>query len=351
MSQRHENSTGSISLPSEAYCVAWMDSLIGFLPQLASRQREIITRLAGWGSWQEMLAACHGGQGFNVSDHTVEQRLDRLSAQRSILIHEFGIKPAYANHFLWNNPLGSTHIFAFNQAGPAALYRANEKPSPELAQIIAELDQRNRAMFACTDEGGARACAFVDPGVHIGLCQFLGWELSVDTATPPIHGFVSADILGKVTTSELGAIEVYTTGLTRSPDDKIDEHFDLLLDWAATHQAAVQVPLIILYSQPMLRNLPQGPISIFGALVVEGNAWNLPLSAAAKNLADYLIDVMASPNLDAQPLFDTDFELARRFHFCKALVHDGITREEAQATIPVIYVEGSGWGKFNLKAS
>ncbi len=352
MSLRHEFPPHPrLALPSEAYCVAWMDALIGFLPQLASRQRELITRLSGWGSWKEMIAACQGVRGIKASGHSIEHLLEQLSAHRDLLIHEFGIKPAYANHYLWNNPLGSVEIHTFNEAVPEALYGENEKPSSDLMQIIADLDRLNRGMLLGTDEGTARACGFIDPGVHLALCQYLGWELSLDTASAPIHGCVSADILGRVQNSELGVIEIYTTGLTSTPDDKIDEPFDLLLEWANTHQASIKAPLIILYPQPALRTLPQGPISIFGVLVTDGLAWNLPLSSAAKNLDDYLIDVMASPNLDAPSLFDIDFELALRFNSCKARVHDGMTKEQAQALIPKVYVEGSGWGKIKLEAS
>ncbi|MNN66414.1 hypothetical protein D3C81_1819900 [compost metagenome] len=101
----------------------------------------------------------------------------------------------------------------------------------------------------------------------------------------------------------------------------------------------------------MLRMLPQGPISIFGTLVADGLAWHLPLSVAARNMTDYLVEVMSSPSLDAPTLFDTDFELARRFTFCKARVHDGMTKEQAQVLLPKVYVEGSGWGKIKLEAS
>jgi hypothetical protein len=352
VSLRHEysNTTG-LSLPSEAYCVAWMDALTSYLPLLASRQREIITRLAGWASWRELIAGCHIDGGFNMFDLSIEQRLGSLAAHRSILIHEFGVKAAYANHWLWNNPLGSKTIFEFKEADPSALYGADEKPSSNLPQILIDLDRHNLGMFADTEEGSQRACAFIDPAVHLGLCQHLGWELILDTDSEPVPGRVSADILGKIKTDELGEIEVYTTGLTRSPDDKVDENFDLLMDWAITHQATRDAPLIILYSEPMLRSLTQGPISVFGMLVADGNGWSLPLSSAARNIVDYSVDVMSALTLDAPVFLDIDFALARRFIFCKAREHDGMTREQAQALKPTVHVEGSGWGKIKLVAS
>lgn len=348
----HENgSPPRQALPSKAYCIAWMDALTGFLPGTASRQREIITRLSGWASWPDMLAGCNGESGYSVSDLSQEHRFVRLASHRDMLIHEFGIKPAYANHLLWCNPLGAEFIFELNEAHPSALYGASEKPGTCLSEIIAELDRHNLGKLLGSDESIERAEGFIDASVYVALCQFLGWELNMDTESPPVPGYVSVDILGTVQDKELGVVDIYTTGLTCSPEDRYDEPHDLLLGWAKQHQAGKKGPLIILYSLPMVRNLPTGPVSIFGVVVADGTAWSLPLSGAAKNLGDYLIEVMSSPKLDSPPLLDIGFGLARRFIFCKAREHDGLTKEEAQALTVLVHIEGSGWGKMILSAS
>lgn len=340
-----------LSLPSEGYCIKWLDVLTQFLPGLASRQREVITRLAGWRSWSEMVSACTGQPGYRVADVSCDARMERLAQHRSILIHDFKVRPAYANHFLWCNPLGADLLYELNESPPSAIYGADESPSAEMSKILEDLDRQTLGYFLQSDESLERAGAFIDAAVHVGLCQFLGWDLNIDTQAPPAPGFVSADILGTVRDSELGEVSIYRTGLSRSPNDHYDEPFELLLSWARHHQTEMSGPMIVLYSQVLVRNLPAGPISIFGLLIVDGNAWSLPLSSSAKNMADFLIEVMASPNLDAPSLFDTDFELARRFVFCKALEHDGLSKEEAKALRPTIYVEGSGWGKIMLGAS
>jgi hypothetical protein len=340
-----------LTLPSEEYCIKWMDVLTQFLPGLASRQREVITRLAGWRVWDDMLAACTGQSGYRVDEISCNERLERLASHRSILIHNFKVRPAYANHFLWCNPLGADLLYELNESPPFAIYGADESPSLEMSKILTDLDRHNQGNILQSEESQARAGAFIDAAVHVALCQFLGWDLIIETDAPPVPGLVSVDILGTVRDSELGEVSIYRTGLSRSPNDHYDEPHELLLSWARHHQATTSGPLIVLYSQVLVRNLPAGPISIFGLLVVDGNAWGLPLSASAKNLADYLIEVMASPNLDAPNLFDIDFELARRFAFCKALEHDGMSKDQARELRPTIYVEGSGWGKIMLGAS
>lgn len=345
------NSKLRLSLPSEEYCIGWLDALTQFIPCLNARRREVITRLSGWHSWSEMVAACTGQPGYLVADLSSNTRMERLALHRSILIQDFNVRPAYANHFLWCNPLGANLIFELPECPTSALYGNEESPSNDMSEILADLDRTAHGYFLQSDECLQRSGAFIDPAVHVALCQYLGWDLTIDTHAKTVPGFVSVDALGTVRDIEFGEVSIYRTGLSSTPNDHYDEPHDLLLSWARNHQAAISGPLIILYSQVSVRKLPAGPISIFGLLIADGNVWSLPLSSYAKNMADFLIEVMASPNLDAPQLFDLNFEIACRFVLCKALKHDGLLDDDASALQPTVYVEGNGWGKIILCAS
>ncbi|MDU7559321.1 MAG: hypothetical protein E7K65_15950, partial [Pseudomonas sp.] len=167
--------------PAEDYARAWVGCLAGFLPGLKDRSREVFLRLSGWHHWNAMVEACNPEQNcvFMTEDLSPELRLSTLAEHRSILIHEFGVKPATANFFLWANPLGSFELVPLRAAVKESLYQEGESPSSRLDKILIALDQENRALVPGTEENHRRGCHFTNERVYMAMFQHLGWNLEL----------------------------------------------------------------------------------------------------------------------------------------------------------------------------
>lgn len=338
-----------INTISEEYCEGWVQCLISFMPDLKHDARRLLVRLAGWADWDSMIASgCIAASGVDRQSskgHTTGS-LCIHNAHRHIMIHEFGVIPAYANHFLWLNPVGQNQLFAFDHAAKQPLYAPGQRPSLQLPNIIAALDTDNRGRISDTDESQARGFKFTHPEVYASLLDFLGWDFTVQEHDAEIPPLIPLTRLGFLKDAELGSVEVFTTGLSVEPYALYDQPFEFVNHWALERQVNSTTPVVVLYSEPCVMERHGNCFSCFGFISEGGRTWPLILTKKMKTIADAACEIIGHQQVLGASLSDDGYELALRFSLTKR-------RSEMGASTPAgvrILAGPSGWGEIHLSS-
>lgn len=337
--------------PAEDYALAWVACLAGYLPGLKYRSREALLRLSGWPHWNDMVAACNPAKHCVTEDigRNPAQRLASLAEHRAIIIHEFGVKPAFANTFLWANPLGSYDLVPLRAAAEGALYREGERPSDKLSEILQRLDSENLALIPGTEDNIIRAFTYTCDRVYLAMFEHLGWALKLDDGSDfGIPPGLPISRLGDIQDPELGAVPVFLTGMTPDPYLPSDETTNAIYNWITSPTGGKQTTAVVLFRQPQLQVIDKIETSIFGSFIEGHSAFHLTLAATSKSLGSVVGDVVPGESLPVPEHQDRGFELAMRFvrameRYCDfpELHMDGIAQ-------PVVLAGGTGWGCLKL---
>lgn len=295
-----------------------------------------------------MVENCEPTSGFEVFDIAPSERLATHKKHRDILIREFGVKPAYADYFLWSNPVGADTTIRVSPSHDGALYGPGETPSSNLPAILEALDEANLGRLPGTDQAFTREQAYTDPQVYLAMFQHLGWPFEIDAdGLWSVPTFVPADSLGSILDPELGTIPVFYTGLTSNPESHYDHSMQVLTDWARQQQSGSPSPLVVLFSEPMVKTTKDGSTSVFGIVVSDGNCWMLPLRQGYESAASMLVEAMASGSIMSAEVQDLELIMARRFANAKEDLANPNRPAVGQAATVITY-EGSGWGRVSV---
>ncbi|MBM3105903.1 hypothetical protein IIE18_12220 [Pseudomonas sp. V1] len=336
--------------PEESYAIAWSETLHNFLPGLSKhRCREAFLRLSGWDSWDSMVQAC------DINEHCVQDELPDLVGavanirpHREILIREFGVKPAFANHFLLANPLGAFNLLCLDPTGDHALYAEGEEPSDRLDQILEGLDWDNAALVPGTEENMLQAFSFTDPIVYEALFDHLGWDLDrsnpmlcLDQGPPLMH-------LGHLRDPELGAVPVFLTGMSPTPTLMNDPTCSSIYYWITSPSGAGQRTALVMFREPQVRQYENLCASLFGVYLEGEHAWLFFLGNEPRTLASVVVENISSSELPVRTLPDEGFELAMRFARVKERAGDVEDLHLDGIEGPAVLAGGSGWGSMKL---
>lgn len=303
---------------SVAEIQAWVNAFQDFFPRKAHRAQFAAARLCGFDSFEELADEAPGfeivpnhGDGYD-DDLYAERRLHDFEADRLTLIHELGILPDAADHFLTACPVGATDFVYQSRLLPllddSLCYYADEQtPSSNLPAIIKSQYEEALSQNIKHPASEARIGEFHHPAIIYGLCGFLGLNFATDmTGNDGLDHSVPASRIGWINDPELGGVECVSLPFTVYPNWGRDELFRNVCGALFHTRKLRDKPVLILNKLPLQLVQAGHAFTSLGYLLFEGRIDPFFVTPHKLSLADLIVESTMFNPATSTRLVDTD---------------------------------------------
>lgn len=318
-----ERKSPAVAIPNEMYAFEWVNMFKSTYPELKDQAREIFLRLIGQPSWQAMSLAFAPGEPLVEFDELpVEDRLNRSSRMRELLVNSFGMRADVANHVSWMNPPGFSAIWELYSPEFSVVQDPNVHA--DHSSEFLSLDALNRARCLGTSEADEIIHWIPDAGAHLGLLKHLQWQF--EALVEPTAQISSLDNsrdeylepIGFVLDADLGKVPVFVTRCRVIPgwaNDQVYSHILKLALATAELLAGVGSPALVLHNESTSRLHDDHYYTCFGSIIHNDCHMALLLNQGCSSLSDVLVNLTATdfntPGIER--MADTDLRLQKMF--------------------------------------